>query len=179
MIGPRVTPPKKGKLLGFGPLFFWWAFIFHFFIFFFFYFSTFYLIWEGHGHACPPFVCALVFGCCGARTVIGGRSPISNLPDTGYQIIPKIRPNIWPDRISGASLEKASFHKNKTKYKSFIQNRQGRGAHPVRPPLRYVPAPSNKTWQNTAFHKEGLIEEIQCQRPHFYQNGYVIDYKCQ
>ena len=37
--------------------------------------------------------------------------------------------------------EKASFHeKNKQNKQVSIRNRQGRGARPVRPPLRYVPA---------------------------------------
>ena len=70
-IGPKVTPPKKRKLLGFGPLFFGWAPIFYLFIFFI--FPTFYLVWEGHRPVCPPLICAL------ARA-----TPIKNIKKIAY-----------------------------------------------------------------------------------------------
>ena len=63
VMGPKVTLPKKRKLLEFGPLFFWWALIFILLLLFISYFII--PIFAsygggGHGPACPPLVCALV-----------------------------------------------------------------------------------------------------------------------
>ena len=56
--GPQGNFSKK-KLLGFGPQFLGGPYFFNFLFKFYFIFPTFCLVWEGHGPACPPLVCAL------------------------------------------------------------------------------------------------------------------------